>query len=745
LRALKFEGMNSRHENIEEAHKKTFDWVLHGPEDAVDSRVPKHNFVSWLRDGKGIYWISGKAGSGKSTIMKYLSNDERVQIHLSYWSGREYAFAHHYFWALGKQQTLVGVLRSLLYHVLKKFPALIPVVFENYFNDLVVQAKYSHRQQSEVLSLSDHSIKDAFNRLARQNLLSIDLCFFIDGLDEYDGSDDDKRRLVNLLKDAVVSGNTNHQRIKICVSSRREIVFEDAFKECPGFRMQDLTGKDILQYVEDRLMRQDVLDMLTDNERPKIHQLIEAIVQKASGVFLWVTIVVKDLIEGISDGDKIPELRAKLDELPDTLEGLYERMLEKIKPPKQKQSYFDQARHYFNVVEAARSPPSILTVALTDMDPRPFLDMCSKLMTPIELEDQCLKTERRLKSRCAGILELYTGENEAETDDDHEGCPVNESILKYKVEFLHRTARDYIESLGTFESNEACSALEALMTSAMLQLKHYKLLAKPDPDAIIERWCDTLFSFYYAAYRLEKLRDTASVDKVDLLSQIMLVTWHEMKDEGLKPAYLAKNNSYHVGNPMAMATWLGLSHFVRAKVTATTYEEYNSGEWSLLMSAVCGPYTAIAPWAPINPTTIKHLLGVGADPNEPWPRPALPTELWTEMFLQGGSTSPWHELLTTMKFDKEGYEHAVDFLDAYELFVRNGADLTKPFKSTAWDEPYYARDVLNDFESKFPEQTKMLRDLLLEKDYQRSSCQEEVTSGEEWVSPHKEEMVDDDL
>src|ERR1700722_10845329 len=151
--------MGDRHENIEEAHKKTFDWVLRGPEETEDSRIPKDNFVSWLRQGEGIYWISGKAGSGKSTIMKYLCDDERVQNHLSHWSGREYAFAGQYFWALGKQQSFTGLLQGLLHSVLKKFPILISVVFGKYFTDL---ANQPHHQQKGPISLSAKSIRDAF-------------------------------------------------------------------------------------------------------------------------------------------------------------------------------------------------------------------------------------------------------------------------------------------------------------------------------------------------------------------------------------------------------------------------------------------------------------------------------------------------------------------------------------------------------------------------------------------------------
>lgn len=30
------------------------------------------SIAEWLESGSGVYWISGKAGSGKSTLMKHL-------------------------------------------------------------------------------------------------------------------------------------------------------------------------------------------------------------------------------------------------------------------------------------------------------------------------------------------------------------------------------------------------------------------------------------------------------------------------------------------------------------------------------------------------------------------------------------------------------------------------------------------------------------------------------------------------
>ena len=68
LQSLRFPTMRHRHEEIKETYKKTFQWIFQTPSDRVQ---PWSNFVEWLREGNHVYWVNGKAGSGKSTLMRY--------------------------------------------------------------------------------------------------------------------------------------------------------------------------------------------------------------------------------------------------------------------------------------------------------------------------------------------------------------------------------------------------------------------------------------------------------------------------------------------------------------------------------------------------------------------------------------------------------------------------------------------------------------------------------------------------
>jgi hypothetical protein len=70
LHALHFPTMTHRQEEIAEAHRRTFSWIFHDQQGASRinpsrGRRPWSNFVKWLREDMGVYWINGKAGSNQ--------------------------------------------------------------------------------------------------------------------------------------------------------------------------------------------------------------------------------------------------------------------------------------------------------------------------------------------------------------------------------------------------------------------------------------------------------------------------------------------------------------------------------------------------------------------------------------------------------------------------------------------------------------------------------------------------------
>jgi hypothetical protein len=83
----------------------------------------------------------------------------------------------------------------------------------------------------------------------------------IDGLDEFDGDNEEHEALANLFQEI-----TETKNVKVCVSSRPWPIFEDIFGQCPKLRLQNLTYGDIAHYVEDTLSRHQVFKRLSKQQ-----------------------------------------------------------------------------------------------------------------------------------------------------------------------------------------------------------------------------------------------------------------------------------------------------------------------------------------------------------------------------------------------------------------------------------------------------------------------------------------------
>jgi len=86
---------------ISSPYDKTFQWMFD-----KDPRHKNGGFPRWLASSSNLFWITGKAGSGKSTLMKYISDFKsggegvfQCQEYLREWSGKgKLTTASVYFW-----------------------------------------------------------------------------------------------------------------------------------------------------------------------------------------------------------------------------------------------------------------------------------------------------------------------------------------------------------------------------------------------------------------------------------------------------------------------------------------------------------------------------------------------------------------------------------------------------------------------------------------------------------------------
>jgi hypothetical protein len=328
LKSLHFPHMEARHDAIKQAYSDTFGWIFEG------SQTP---YKSWLQNGKGIFWVSGKAGSGKSTLMKYLCGHPSTHEILDHWAGKkQLVVAKFFFWHGGTpmQKSQEGLLQSLLFQLLNKCPELIPIATPTRWK---ADNKFHHFPPS----WSKEELVEALKATISQGKLPARFCFFIDGLDEYSGdyddivarssdqfSEADHYALTIILKELARS-----EDVKICVSSRPWNPFRKAFGEDQErtFVLDKLTQTDMDHYIKGHLESDPRFVQLARNN-DEAQELISEIANRAEGVFLWVYLAVRSLLRGLSESDGIPELRGRLRLLPPRLKDFFGLMLKSIDP-----------------------------------------------------------------------------------------------------------------------------------------------------------------------------------------------------------------------------------------------------------------------------------------------------------------------------------------------------------------------------------------------------------------------------
>lgn len=447
LKSLDFRSRTYRHEAIPEAHKATFEWIFadrmhrHPPDAVLDSTTntteTQSNFKAWLESGEGIFWISGKAGAGKSTLMKFVADHAKTQRALQKWSGtKKVVIASHYFWSAGTtmQKTLKGLLQELVFDVLCHCPELVHDVFPRRLQTWTTTSSWTIGSTC-VGSPEDNEwtvkeLQEGLLQIAHHPALPVRCCFFVDGLDEYAADPNTSHSdLCQTLKKLASSDN-----LKCCVSSRPWNVFEDAFGSGSGksskaafLRVHELTYNDINLFAQNRLQNNARWkDMGIDDAQAE--SLALYITKHAEGVFLWVFLVTKSLREGVIDGDTFNDLQKRLEAVPTALEPYFKHMLDCV----------DAANHSYmaQTLQMALNAIGSLDLAVYYVSEDELQDTNYALAWQPEFDawrvnlhpEFYLPCRRRINARCGGLLD----------------------IKRDYVDFIHRTVHDFLQT-GTMQ------------------------------------------------------------------------------------------------------------------------------------------------------------------------------------------------------------------------------------------------------------------------------------------------------
>lgn len=425
--SLFFESMDYRETAISEQHARTFEWIFREPRRANESEgiggeLLWDSFPDWLAndDTNRVFWVTGKPGSGKSTLLKFIAYDPRFRRLLAQWAGEgggaEVLTGCYFSWNAGVhrlQKTHEGLLRTILFEVITQKRALVPQLFPRRW---LLSQLFGYRV--DLPEIEYREVLRSFKALVAAMGETLRLALVIDGLDEFE--EGGHSELVALLHEA----NTSPW-VKICASSRPWNVFRDAYAGSPMLRLENLTRDDIDLYVREQLQLSTGFQEFQVIDPEMAATVVEDIVEKSAGVFLWVSIVTALLAKNFMEGDNRFDLRATVDSIPSEISEIFTYIWQRTNV-----RYRQEALQYFQIkATCAKWNLNLYCLTFWLGDRMVPVDMRLLDMTPNYINMAVKSLARRLVSRTGGILEISGSLTDPE---------------EATVDFMHRTAAEWV-------------------------------------------------------------------------------------------------------------------------------------------------------------------------------------------------------------------------------------------------------------------------------------------------------------
>ncbi|KAK4220645.1 hypothetical protein QBC38DRAFT_175641 [Podospora fimiseda] len=454
IHSLLFEGFDHRETSIPKSYERTFGWIFRPPAE----KTSWTDFTAWLGEPtSNTYWITGKAGAGKSTLMKYIIHHPNTKHQLEQWSGSlPLVTGSFYFWNAGSamEKSLQGLLQILLFQFLCQVPHLTPKLFPRRWAFIKIFGETAVQQPNTLPSWTTDELLEAISIFTKVYIATeLRLALFIDGLDEFDGKYQDLIDLVKRFESPTGA--------KVCVSSRPENAFTDEYRQNPSLRLHDLTRRDMETYVNGRFGANTAFLELQGASPQEADSLKSQIIDKSEGIFLWLALVVATLLEGLTEGDILDpkDLQAALDELPQDLSKLYSSIWSRIKP-----EYVAESSQLLQIRRAAGDSLSAVNLWLAEKQGPLDLDI-SRMAGSSERAYITQLMRRRLGSRTRGLLEVSSNG---------------------MVEYLHRSVWDWIkprwDEICAKASPEFDAHLAVLIAMTINDVQVQKLNAEKEID-----------------------------------------------------------------------------------------------------------------------------------------------------------------------------------------------------------------------------------------------------------------------
>ncbi|KAI9838290.1 MAG: hypothetical protein M1819_005558 [Sarea resinae] len=373
------------------------------------------NYTEWISRERELLWVMGVPGSGKSTIMEYLYQ------HLQKLPVTEHDLRLDFFFhrrGTGLQKTMIGMLRSLLYQLYKEDSSVREPIL-NAFRERQLFGEAGKTWQWQISKLEELLSNAVISAASSRPLL-----IFVDALDE--AGEDGAREVVSFfhrLNDRLARSNGT---VKICISCRHYPVVATV----PGLHVcvEDHNSKDILSFVREKLGTNIQVGTLSTES---LQILEKHIVDKASPVFQWASLVLPLVSQKANDGESFEDIMAMLAEVPKGLDEVYEHILTSVIKPQHRVKSL-HLMQWICLAERPLSPTELRhAIACDDAYIHPSRLKCSDAKGFVESDS---RMEILTKSLSGGLAEVKHHEQGNTVQFVHQS--VNDFLLNTGLGFL---------------------------------------------------------------------------------------------------------------------------------------------------------------------------------------------------------------------------------------------------------------------------------------------------------------------
>ncbi|EAW19529.1 Ankyrin repeat protein [Aspergillus fischeri NRRL 181] len=537
LRPLLLEARSTRGIVIAEAgnNLNTCGWLLDDPQ-----------YKDWMNKPRGLFWIKGNPGAGKSVLMKFaaqMAHRKYGELVVSFFlHGRGTLF----------QKTPLGVFRALLNTLLKSFPT--------YLSELTAQFEDREKRfgsyEENRWTWGEKELQEFLFRVLTKGTKAHPVVIFVDALDET--GKDAARSLLSYFRDIMRDVERDEGLVKICVSSRHyPILGLDIF---PTISVEERNDQDIRLVIRNRLEQ-----VQPDSKRQQIEK---EILLKAQGGFQWAVLVCNMVIEENDNGTKADILQEKLVTIPEALDELYASIMCSVPETERQQT----VKLFQWVLFTARplSAQELRDALSIDKD----MQCNTDIRKHSSWSDTLPEFERHVKHLSRGLVEFQTREVWEQygpdgEDPDREAQLIHQSVADYLLKnFLSHVEHDLNISqspvaAGHFQISRSC--LRYLTLEEVIEEAQWR------PSKLRIRFQLVPYAVRFLLHHIQEVEEEG-IAQSDLLSLIQSDRQPDMQRIGSVWSVSDPDCIYApIGWPFAQATAL---HVLIALGSKSAFDEF---------------------------------------------------------------------------------------------------------------------------------------------------------------------------